>query len=59
MDIEDYPEPSPLDPDKDSAAVHPAPDDKRTGVRTDAGTPPQVTDQGDEEINREQSGIPN
>ncbi len=50
--------PLPIDPDLGEAAVYPVPEDKRLGVSTDLATPPEATDQGDEEVTREQTGIP-
>lgn len=52
------PDPSPINPDEEAAAVYPVPDDQHIGVSTDEGTDPNSIDQGDEEIRREQSGIP-
>ena len=50
--------PLPIDPDLEEAAVYPVPENQRLGVSTDLSTPPEATDQGDEEVTREQSGIP-
>lgn len=52
-------EPLPVDPDEESALTYPIPPDKHIGVSTDNSTPPEATDQGDEEVTREQTGIPN
>ncbi len=52
-------DPLPLDPDEGDALTYPIPDDQHIGVNTDLSTPPEATDQGDEEETREQSGIPN
>jgi hypothetical protein len=52
-------DPLPADPDAEEAMVYPIPPDRHIGVSTDLSTPPENTDQGDEEETREQSGIPN
>ena len=49
---------NPDDMSEDAALVYPVPEEKRLSVSTPIGTPPEETDQGDEEVTREQSGIP-
>ncbi len=50
--------PLPVDLDSEEALVYPIPDDKHIGVSTDESTSYEETDQGDEEVTREQTGIP-
>jgi hypothetical protein len=45
-------------PDEETAGVYPVGEAQRIGVSTDLGTPPASTDQGDEEVEREQYGLP-
>lgn len=51
-------DPLPIDPDLEEAAVYPVSEEQRLSVSTDLSTSPEVMDQGDEEVTREQSGIP-
>lgn len=48
----------PDDPAEETPLVYPIPDNMHIGVSTDRGTSPETTDQGDEEVLREQFGQP-
>lgn len=54
------PEPIPVDPyDTDDAGlVYPVPEHKHLGVSTNSGHSADSMDQGDEEVTRETTGIP-
>ncbi len=56
--LNNIPPQTPDDPTEDEALVYPVPENKRMSVGTPIGTPPSETDQGDEEVEREQTGIP-
>ncbi len=58
MDNSIFTDPLPADPDAEEASVYPVPPNRHIGVSTDLSTSPETTDQGDEEVSREQTGTP-